>query len=123
MRRRRVPALWNAARLRVKMSREIITRFPWEPVPVEEQLDALRRDVAIMVTHTCVDVQSSNPAIRMSANVERTSTIPHGEATLSDGTTVEFRNTGMPRPGVPFMTIEKLIENVLEAVSGQGLSV
>lgn len=96
-------------------------RFPWEPVPVEETLSLLQRDVAYMVAHTAVVVHSSHAALSMCVNTPRGQIVPRGECRFTDGTTVEFQDIGMPQPGAPLMTVARLMTQVWEVARDLGL--
>lgn len=99
--------------------------MPWEPVPektLQERFDALQRDFTTCVLNTCFVVQSSHASldgIRM--NVPRASELPEGVAYYQDGTTVKFRNIGMPQPGCHFGTLADLLKIVADAATEEGL--
>lgn len=104
-----------------------VTRYPWEKlppaVPVEKTLEALQRDVAFMVTHTAVNVHSDRRAFQMLVNTPRGQIIPRGECTLSDGTTFELQDIGMPQPGAPQMTVQELMAQLFDIALKLGLDV
>ena len=88
-----------------------LNRFPWEPaslpaVPVEKTVEALQRDVAFMVQYTAILVRSQHDALRMLVNTPRGQIIPRGKCTLTDGSTIEFQDIGMPQVGAPEYTEE-----------------
>jgi len=109
-------------------------KFPWEQetlpaapepvapaVPIEKQVELLTRDFATAVAYTAVLVHSTHPALQILANVPRGQIIPRNEAKLSDGSTIEFQDIGMPQPGAPFMGVPELIRRVLEITQELGL--
>jgi len=112
--------------------------FPWDPPPVpavaepaqapaaqpvETIVAALQRDFAYAVTHTAVLVHSKHEALQILVNTPRGQIIPRGEGKLSDGSTIEFQDIGMPQVGAPLMSIEKLVAQVLQVAAGLGLGV
>ncbi len=96
-------------------------RMPWEPVPVAEQVDLLKADVAYMVTHTCVVVRSNREELRLRINTPRGQIVPRGECKFSDGTTIEYQDLGMPQPGAPEMTVDELTTRVWKIAASLGL--
>lgn len=96
-------------------------RFPWEPAPVSETVAALQRDLAFCVSHTAILVHSSRPDMCFLVNTPRGQRVPAGECVLSDGTTLEYRDVGMPQVGAPVMTIEQLTAHVWETAQQLGL--
>lgn len=96
-------------------------RFPWEPVPVEETVQALQRDLAFAIRYTAVIVHSDNAMLRLCANTTRGQIVPAGKCHFTDGTYVEFQDLGMPQPQVPIMSIEKLVSEVLVIARNFGL--
>lgn len=98
-------------------------RMPWEPVPVEETVKAMQRDMAYMVTHTAIAVHSNRPELRHVVNTRRGQIVPRGEVKYADGTTIEFQDIGMPQPGVEAMSVSELFERVLSDVGNMGLGV
>lgn len=106
--------------------------WPWEqlpatvpepsaPVPVEDTVRLLQRDLAYMVTHTAVRVHSNRPELQATVNTPRGQVVLHGECKFSDGTTVEFHDIGMPQPGVPTMSVRDLVAETLAAAGRLGL--
>lgn len=103
-------------------------KFPWEEnrgaaPDVDKLVDALRRDLAYVVTHTAVAVHSPHAALQMLVNVPRGQIIPRGVCNLTDGSTIEFQDIGAPQVGAPEMNIEKLMMQVFDAVQELGLGV
>ena len=108
--------------------------YPWEtPVPavveppqvatVVDVVHALQRDMAYMVSHTAVQVNSSHDALQMLVNTPRGQIIPRGECKLTDGSTIEFQDIGAPQVGAPVMTVKELMARVWEVVTELGLGV
>lgn len=100
---------------------ELVTRMPWEPVPVAETVALLQRDFAYAVQCTSVTVHSNNPAFEMLVNTPRGQIVPRNECKFTDGTTVEFQDIGMPQPGAPFMSVKELIARVWDLARELGL--
>ncbi len=96
-------------------------RMPWEPVPPEETIAAMQRDMAYMVQFTAVLVHSNNDALSMLVNTPRGQIIHHGEVRFTNGTTVEFQDIGMPQPGAPTLSVPDLIARVWEIARELGL--
>lgn len=103
------------------MAQELTTRFPWEPVPVEETLALLQRDVAYMVTHTAVLVHSNQAALEMLVNTARGQIVPRGECVFTDGSKFELQDMGMPQIGAPTMSVQKLLAHLQDIVQQLGL--
>lgn len=97
--------------------------MPWEPAPVEETLALLQKDVAYMVTHTCVVVRSNREELRLRVNTLRGQIVPRGECKFSDGTTIEYQDLGMPQPGVLEMTVDELTTHVWQLARNLGLEI
>lgn len=100
--------------------------FPWEqvsePAPhANDPLAAMQRDLSYIVTHTAVLVHSKHSALQMLVNTARGQLIPRGECKLTDGSTIEFQDIGMPQPNTPAMTVEELGTRVWEIVRELGL--
>ena len=108
--------------------------FPWEQLPAvpepvqapavqstEETVALLQRDLAYMVTHTCVLVRSNRPEFHNLANVPRGQIMPRGDCKFLDGTTLEFQDIGMPQPGAPEMTVKDLMAWAWDVARGLGL--
>lgn len=108
--------------------------FPWEQetlpapiaetppaMPIEKQVEALARDFTVAVRCTGVVVHSKHEALQILVNVPRGQLIPRNEAKLSDGSTIEFQDIGMPQPGAPFINVSELVRRVLEICSELGL--
>lgn len=106
---------------------EITIRMPWDAVPavrtVEDDVQSLKGDLAYIITHTSVLVHSKHTALQMLFNTARGQIIPRGECKLSDGSVVEFYDTGMPRPNAPALPVKDIIFKVLEIVQTLGLEV
>lgn len=105
---------------------ELTTRFPWEKPavqPVEETVELLKRDFAYAVQFTAVLVHSKHPALQMLVNTRRGQIVPRGECRLSDGTTFEMQDVGMPQPNSPTMTVQELIVRVADVVRELGLEI
>jgi hypothetical protein len=98
-------------------------RFPWEPVPVQDTVALLQKDVAYMVQYTAVLVHSNNPALSMLVNTPRGQIIPRNECKFAEGTTIEFQDIGMPQVNAPIMTVSELIAKVWDAVRELGLEI
>lgn len=96
-------------------------RFPWEPVPVEETLALLQRDLAYAVQYTAVVVHSNRPELAMCVNTKRGQIVPLGECKFTDGTTLELQDIGMPQVGAPTMTVPELMTRVWNAARELGL--
>lgn len=105
------------------MTELTVQRFPWEPVPVEETVESLKRDFAYAVVFTAVKVHSKHEALQFVVNTRRGQIIPRGEGKLSDGSTVEFADLGMPQPKVETATVQELIQLVVTAAREMGLEV
>jgi hypothetical protein len=109
--------------------------YPWEtPVPavveppqapatVEHVVQALQRDMAYAVAHTAVLVHSPHEALQLLVNTPRGQIIPRGECKLTDGSTIEFQDIGMPQVGASLMTVPELAARVWEIVKELGLGV
>ena len=110
--------------------------YPWEqaPVPavteparapatVEDVVRGLQRDMVYMVSHTGVTVHSPHDALQMLVNTPRGQIIPRGECKLTDGSTIEFQDIGMPQIGAPVMSVKELMARVWEVVTELGLGV
>lgn len=112
--------------------------FPWDAPPVpaviepaeppaamstEDTVAALQRDFAYAMSYTAVMVHSKHDALQFLVNTPRGQIVPQGECKLSDGTTIEFHDIGMPQVGVPVMTVKELIGEVWSAVAKLGLGV
>lgn len=104
-------------------------RMPWEdeapvdPLKVmEEKLARLAYDLSIMITHTCIEVQSSDDTVLSGVrmNVPRGS-CPDGKTTFKDGTTIEFKDLGMPQPNTAFGSVGDLLQNVHQLATEEGL--
>jgi hypothetical protein len=91
--------------------------YPWEKDPVK----ALQADFAFAIGHTAILVRSSNPELRMVINTERGQKLPIGEGIFTDGTTIELQDIGMPQPSVPTMTVQELIQVVMDKARELGL--
>lgn len=88
-------------------------RFPWEPVPVQETVALLQRDLAYVVKYTAVLVHcEKHPPLEMLVNTARGQIIPKGTCRFTDGATLEFQDIGAPQPGAPVMTVQELINHV-----------
>lgn len=115
-----------------------MTFYPWEQThelttaevaeihaggrpPVAETVAAMQRDMAYMVTHTAVLVQSRHAALAMLVNTPRGQIIPRGECTFTDGSTLAFQDIGMPQPGAPEMTLKELMARAWEVARDLGL--
>jgi hypothetical protein len=99
--------------------------FPWDPPKrsVEDTLELVRNDFAYAVANTCIVIHSNNPAFAFITNTLRGQLIPRGEVKLSDGTTVEFLDIGMPQPNVPYMTVQSVVSRVWKLASDLGLEI
>lgn len=112
--------------------------YPWEqthelttvevaeihaPATIETVVTALQRDFAYAVAHTAVLVHSSHDELRILVNTARGQIIPRGECKLSDGTTIEFQDVGMPQVGAPLMTVKELLGRVWTIVAKLDLGV
>lgn len=97
--------------------------FPWEqePTPLENIVAAMQRDLAYMVTHTAVLVHSKHAALAMLVNTPRGQRVPKGECKLSDGSTFEFQDVGMPQVNAPEMSVPDLLKRVYEVTQELGL--
>lgn len=105
--------------------------FPWETpqlpaVPLADTVAAMQRDMTYMVTHTAVLVRSTHPELKKTVNTPRGQIIPRGvckfnNAYGSDPHTTEFQDLGMPRPGVPEMTMGELMAYVWDTAHALGL--
>lgn len=105
---------------------ELTTRFPWElpaTPSVENTVALLQRDFAYAVQFTAVLVHSKHPALQMLVNTRRGQIVPRGECRLSDGTTFEMQDVGMPQPNSPTMTVQELVIRVAGAVRELGLEI
>lgn len=117
-------------------------KFPWEQethtltvaelpsqthvptvMPTEELVAALQRDFAYAMTNTAVLVHSKHEELQMLVNTPRGQIIPRGECKLTDDSTIEFQDIGMPQIGVPYMTVKELLGEVWGAVAKLGLGV
>lgn len=103
------------------MTNDLIKRMPWEPVPTEETLALLQKDVAFMVLHSAVLVHSNRPELQILVNVRRGEIVPRNECKFTDGTTLEFQDIGMPQPNMPLMTVKDLLAMVWDVVQTLGL--
>lgn len=106
------------------MPQEII-KFPWN-IPAatpstDDTIKMLQRDFSIAVQLTGVLVYSEHAALKMLVNTKRGQIIPRGECKLSDGTTIEFQDIGMPQPNSPYMTVPELVAKLWDAVRELGL--
>lgn len=111
--------------------------FPWEtPVPAvaepvqapavmstEDTVLALQRDFAYAMTHTAVIVHSKHEALQLLVNTPRGQIIPRGECKLTDGSTIEFQDIGMPQVGAKLISVKELMGEVWSIVAGMGLGV
>lgn len=95
--------------------------FPWEPVPVEETITLLQRDLAFMVQYTAVLVHSNRPNLAMLVNTPRGQLVPRGECKFTDGSKFELQDIGMPQPKTPEMTVQKLMAYLWEIAHELGL--
>lgn len=100
--------------------------FPWEQEPNFEREQAetialLQRDLAYMVTHTAVLVHSKHAALAMLVNTARGQLMPRGECKLSDGSTFEFQDVGMPQVNAPEVSVPDLLKRVYEVTQELGL--
>ena len=91
--------------------------YPWEKPSIE----ALQADFAFAIRHTAILVRSSNPELRMVVNTERGQKLPIGEGIFTDGTTIELQDIGMPQPNCPVMTVQELIQAVMDKAKELGL--
>lgn len=111
-----------------------MTAWPWEqseqlpaivetraPVPLETTVTAIQRDMAYMVTYTAVQVHSPHPTLQILVNTARGQIVPRNECTLSDGSTLELQDIGMPQPGAPTMTVPDLLTMIWGVVRDMGL--
>ena len=110
-----------------------MTAWPWEtpqlpattqantPVPLDDTVRKMQRDMAYMVTHTAIMVHSPHEALQMVVNTPRGQIIPRGECKFTDGTVLEFQDIGMPQPGVPAMTVAELMARAWQIASELGL--
>lgn len=105
------------------MTQELTVRFPWEPIPPAEAIEALRRDFAYAVGNTSVTVHSNNAAFIMSVNTARGQIVPRGEVVFSDGTKIELYDNGMCQPGLESMTVRDLMAHILALASELNLTV
>lgn len=102
-------------------------RFPWETPPSERSLEdtvtAMQRDMAYMVSHTAVRVRSEHVDLQITVNTPRGQLMPRGECMLSDGSTVEFQDIGMPQPNLNTqeLSIRELVACVWEVARELGL--
>ena len=96
-------------------------RFPWEPAPLDEKVELLARDVAYIVTHTAVIVQSERAELRILVNTPRGQIVPRGTCKFTDGTTVEFQDIGAPQPGAPEMLVGELMVRTWNVAASLGL--
>lgn len=107
--------------------------WPWEQVPtvqpapeppsVAVTVELLQRDLAYMVTHTAVLVRSKHEALTMLVNTPRGQIIPAGPCKLSDGSTFELQDIGMPQPKAPLMTVKELLDQIWDVVQKLGLEI
>jgi hypothetical protein len=105
--------------------------YPWEQLPavqstpeppaVADTVALLQRDVAYMVTHTAIMVHSNQAALSMLVNTARGQIVPRGECRFTDGSTFELQDIGMPQPGAPTMTVQKLTAYLWEVARELGL--
>lgn len=100
---------------------DLVTRFPWEPVPVAETVKLLQQDFAFAVQYTAVMVHSTHDELQIVVNTKRGQIVPRGECKFTDGTTFEFLDIGMPQVGAPVMTVRDLMTKVLETAQLIGL--
>lgn len=106
-------------------------KFPWDaetlPAAVERPLDdtirALQHDFAYAVAHTAVVVHSKHEALQLLVNTPRGQVIPRGECKLTDGSTIEFQDIGMPQVGARLLSVKELLGEVWGIVAGLGLGV
>ncbi len=99
--------------------------FPWDP-PQRSTADTialLQNDLAYAVANTAVVVHSNNPAFAFIANTQRGQLVPRGEVKLSDGTTVELQDIGMPQPNVPYATVQQIMSRLWKLASDSGLEI
>lgn len=89
--------------------------------PLEDRFKLLQRDMAYMVTHTAVQVNSPHAALQMLVNTARGQIIPRNKCIFSDGTALELQDIGMPQPGAPTMTVAALLAQVWGVVRSMGL--
>ena len=115
MRVPRVPPRWKVL--------AFVMSYPWEKPSLEDTVCALQRDFAFAVRFTAVLVRSSNADLRMIANTERGQEMPKGACVLTDGSTVEFQDIGMPQPGVPTMSVHDLVKAVFAKATELGLEI
>jgi hypothetical protein len=88
----------------------------------EETIIALQRDFAYAVAYTAVRVHSNHTGLCVTVNTPRGQIVPHGEAKFTDGTTVEFRDIGMPQPGVSTVNnVADLVAMMLDSAKDLGL--
>lgn len=97
-------------------------RMPWDPPPVEDVVAGLQHDLAYAVRMTAIAVYSNRPELAMVANTVRGQTVPSGKCEFLDGTTVEFRDLGMPQPGAQTVdTVQDIATKVWGAAAVLGL--
>ena len=100
-----------------------VMSYPWEKPSLEDTVCALQRDFAFAVRHTAVLVRSSNADLRMIANTERGQEMPKGVCVLTDGSTIEFQDIGMPHPNMPTMSMQDLVKAVFAKATELGLEI
>lgn len=103
------------------MTELVPQRFPWEPVPTEETVAALQRDMAYIVAYTAVMVHSTRPELQMVVNTRRGQIVPRGECSFTEGTTFELQDIGAPQIGADEMTVKDLMAKVFEIATELGL--
>ena len=99
--------------------------FPWNPPrrSVEDTIALIQNDFAYAVANTAIVVPPSNPAFAFIANTQRGQLVPRGEVKLSDGTTVELQDIGMPQPNTPYMSVQQIMSRVWKLVGELGLEI
>ena len=102
---------------------EVEPAQPPAAMSTEDTVSALQRDFAYAMHNTAVLVHSKHEALQILVNTPRGQIIPRGECRLTDGSTIEFQDIGMPQVGAPLMDIKKLVAEVLDVVSKLGLGV
>lgn len=103
-----------------------IIKAPWDPPDEEppslaETITAIQRDMAFACRYTAILVRSSDERLRMVINTERGQKPPPGEGVFTDGTTIEMQDIGMPQPNVPTMTVQEMIQAVIDKATELGL--
>ena len=96
---------------------------PPAAMSTEDTVSALQRDFAYAMHNTAVLVHSKHEALQILVNTPRGQIIPRGKCRLTDGSTIEFQDIGMPQVGAPLMDIKKLVAEVFDVVSKLGLGV